>query len=55
LGGLTQDGKFGPKTEDKLNEKFPELNGVFRDNEVEKICKKETESDELLPVNQDEL
>ena len=38
LGGLTQDGKFGPKTEDKLREKFPDLNGIFRDSEVDKIC-----------------
>jgi len=38
LGGLSQDGKFGPKTEAKLNEKHPELNGIFRDSEVDKIC-----------------
>jgi len=38
LGGLSQDGKFGPKTESKLNEKHPELNGIFRDSEVDKIC-----------------
>jgi hypothetical protein len=38
LGGLSQDGKFGPKTEDKLNEKHPELGGIFRDSEVDKIC-----------------
>lgn len=55
LGGLVQDGKFGPKTEGKLKEKFPDLGGVFRDNEVDRICNKETESDELIPVNQDEL
>jgi hypothetical protein len=55
LGGLSQDGKFGPKTESKLNEKFPELNGVFRDSEVDKICYKEVETDDILPTNQDEL
>ena len=38
LGGLAQDGKFGPKTEARLEEKFPDLGGGFRDNEVDKIC-----------------
>ncbi len=38
MGGLTQDGKFGPRTEEKLKEKFPDFNGIFRDSEVDKIC-----------------
>jgi hypothetical protein len=38
LGGLAQDGKFGPKTEARLNEKHSELGGIFRDSEVDKIC-----------------
>jgi len=38
LGGLVQDGKFGPKTEARLNEKHSELGGIFRDSEVDKIC-----------------
>jgi hypothetical protein len=38
LGGLVQDGKFGPKTETRLNEKHSELGGIFRDSEVDKIC-----------------
>ena len=54
LGGLSQDGKFGPKTEDKLNEKHPELGGIFRDSEVDKICKVETVDHGLEPTT-DEL
>jgi len=38
LGGLMIDGKFGPKTEAKLKEKFPELVDGFKDTDVEKIC-----------------
>lgn len=53
LGGLVQDGKFGPKTEAKLKEKFPEFVGGFRDSEVEKICAKAstTSSDEIVSVS----
>lgn len=46
LGGLTQDGKFGPRTEAKLEEKFPEFSGGFRDNEVDKICSKTSTPDD---------
>lgn len=54
LGGLSQDGKFGPKTEAKLNEKFPEFSGVFRDSEVDKICTGNTKDIDpsLRPVPQ---
>lgn len=45
LGGLSQDGKFGPKTEAKLNEKHPEFNGIFRDSEVDKICSGSSQQD----------
>jgi len=44
LGGLSQDGKFGSKTEQKLKEKFPDLNGIFRDSEVDKICGSNTQN-----------
>jgi hypothetical protein len=54
LGGLTQDGKFGPKTEAKLNEKHSELGGIFRDSEVDKICKVESIDHGLEPTT-DEL
>lgn len=54
LGGLSQDGKFGPKTEDRLNEKHSELGGIFRDSEVDKICKVEVVDHGLEPTT-DEL
>lgn len=54
LGGLKQDGKFGPNTEAKLKEKFPEFVGGFRDSEIDKICsgsttKQPTTGVEVLP------
>lgn len=52
LGGLATDGKFGPKTEAKLKEKFPEFAGGFRDSEIVKICKTVTveKPEEVVPV-----
>jgi hypothetical protein len=55
LGGLSQDGKFGPKTENKLNEKHPELNGIFRDSEVDKICATAVVKDSGLEPSTEEL
>ena len=53
LGGLAADGKFGPKTEAKLKEKFPEFVAGFRDSEIEKICAKVTPSkpDEIISIS----
>ena len=45
LGGIAVDGKFGSQTERKLNEKFPELKGVFRDSDVTKICGNASDED----------
>lgn len=55
LGGLTQDGKFGDKTEQKLKEKFPDLGGIFRDSEVDKICVSQVIKDPGLEPSTDEL
>lgn len=38
LGGLVQDGKFGPKTQGKLEDKFPQFASSFTDSDVDKIC-----------------
>jgi len=38
LGGLTADGKFGPKTQSKLKEKFPNLSNGFKESDVNTIC-----------------
>jgi hypothetical protein len=44
LPQLKIDNKFGPKTETKLKELFPDLVGGFRDSEVEKVCATPTET-----------
>lgn len=44
LPELKADKKFGPKTEEKLKELFPDLVGGFRDSEVEKVCASSTET-----------
>ena len=38
LGGLVQDGKFGPKTQGKLQDKFPQFASSFTDSDVATIC-----------------
>jgi len=38
LGGLVQDGKFGPKTQARLQDKFPQFVNSFEDSDVAIIC-----------------
>ena len=57
LGGLVTDGKFGPKTNEKL--KSAGFSSGFSDNDVDKICNKtdiDTDvSGEEIVINQNEI
>jgi hypothetical protein len=45
LGGLVTDGKFGPKTNEKL--KSAGFSSGFSDNDVDKICNKPDEIEQV--------
>jgi hypothetical protein len=45
LGGLVADGKFGPKTNEKL--KAAGFSGGFSDNDVDKICNKPDDTENV--------
>jgi hypothetical protein len=45
LGGLVTDGKFGPKTSEKL--KAAGFSGGFSDNDVDKICNKPDDTENV--------
>lgn len=55
LGGLVQDGKFGPKTQGKLQSQFPQFANSFTDADVDTICKKEGTNKLTTDVEDEEL
>lgn len=55
LGGLVQDGKFGPKTQAKLQSQFPQFASSFTDDDVDTICKKEGTNKLTTDVEDEEL
>jgi hypothetical protein len=52
LGGLVADGKFGPKTNEKL--KSAGFSSGFSDNDVDKICDNSDVSGEEIEINPNE-
>ena len=52
MGGLVADGKFGPKTNEKL--KSAGFSSGFSDNDVDKICDNSDVSGEEIEINPNE-